>query len=54
MKELPQHILVQLHRFFEDYNVLEGKKSEVADFYDQKTALEIIRAARKAYELKKR
>ena len=48
--ELPKHVLTQLHQFFEDYKQLEGKKSEVAEFYDRTTALAVIRAARAAYD----
>ena len=50
IKALPSHILTQLHRFFEDYKVLEEKKVEVADFYDKELALDVIRAARQAYD----
>ena len=50
IRALPKHILTQLHRFFEDYKVLEGKGVDVADFYDKQVALEVIRAARKAYD----
>ena len=50
IRELPPHVLVQLHRFFEDYKVLEEKKTEVADFYDRKTAIDIIAASRTAYD----
>ena len=47
---LPKHVLVQLHRFFEDYKALESKRTEVQDFYDPATALAVIRAARAAYD----
>lgn len=50
MTDLPPHLLRELHRFFEDYKVLEHKKAEVADFYDQKAALAVIQAARASYE----
>ena len=48
--DLPPHVLTQLHRFFEDYKLLENKKVEVADFYDKRVALDVIRAARQAYD----
>lgn len=47
---LPKHVLTQLHRFFEDYKVLEGKKVDVAEFYEKEVALQVIRAARAAYD----
>ncbi|HVV88067.1 MAG TPA: inorganic diphosphatase [Kofleriaceae bacterium] len=47
---LPPHVLLELERFFEDYKVLEGKRVEVAGFYDRDAALAVIRAARDAYE----
>ena len=50
IRALPEHLLVQLHRFFEDYKALENKRTEVEDFYDKDTALAIIRAARAAYD----
>lgn len=33
--------------------MLEGKKCEVADFYDQRVAIEVIQAARAAYDRRK-
>jgi inorganic pyrophosphatase len=48
-KELPPHVTVELRRFFEDYKVLEGKKSEVDELYDRARALEVIREALAAY-----
>jgi inorganic pyrophosphatase len=47
---LPGHVLTQLQRFFADYKVLEGKKVEIADFYDKAHALDVIRRARAAYD----
>jgi inorganic pyrophosphatase len=32
ISELPQHILMQVHRFFEDYKKLENKEVKVKEF----------------------
>jgi inorganic pyrophosphatase len=48
--ELPPHVMRELERFFTDYKVLEGKRSEVGDMYDTARALAVIRQAREAYE----
>ena len=48
--ELPPHVMRELERFFTDYQVLEGKRSEVGDMYDTARALSVIRRAREAYE----
>jgi inorganic pyrophosphatase len=52
VKELPPHIMRELDRFFRDYKVLEGKQEEVevGELYGQDRALEVIRAARAAYD----
>jgi inorganic pyrophosphatase len=50
VSELPAHVMKELDRFFRDYKMLEGKKSEVGDMYDRKRALEVIRASRAAYD----
>jgi inorganic pyrophosphatase len=50
LKELQPHVMVELDRFFRDYKKLEGKRSEVGELYDQKTALDVIRASREAYD----
>ncbi|HEY1550968.1 MAG TPA: inorganic diphosphatase [Kofleriaceae bacterium] len=47
---LPQHILAELHRFFEDYKVLEGKATEVEDFFDRAAAIAAITRARTTYD----
>ena len=46
---LPPHILKELDRFFRDYKMLEGKRSDVGDLYGLDHALTIIAKARAAY-----
>jgi len=50
LADIPQHVMKEVDRFFRDYKTLEEKRVDVSDFYDQKKALEVIRAARAAYE----
>lgn len=50
LDQIPQHVMKELDRFFRDYKTLEDKKVDVSEFYDRKRALEIITAARAAYE----
>ncbi|MEO8406633.1 MAG: inorganic diphosphatase [Chitinophagaceae bacterium] len=45
MEDLPQHFLLELRNFFEQYKVLENKKVEIDNFQDQKTACKIIEDA---------
>jgi inorganic pyrophosphatase len=54
LQQLPPHIMRELDRFFRDYKVLEGKRVEIDDFYGQAHAVDVIRAARAAYESGKR
>jgi inorganic pyrophosphatase len=49
MKELPQHFLLELKNFFEQYKVLENKKVEIDNFQDKEAALKIIEAAIRYY-----
>lgn len=42
MEELPQHFLLELRNFFEQYKVLENKKVEIDNFQDKATAYKII------------
>jgi len=42
MEELPQHFLLELRNFFEQYKVLENKKVEIDNFQDKATAFKII------------
>jgi inorganic pyrophosphatase len=48
-RQLPRHVMVELRRFFEDYKVLEGKRTEVDELYDRQRALEVIRESLAAY-----
>jgi inorganic pyrophosphatase len=50
MQELPQHFLLELKNFFEQYKVLENKKVEIEEFQDQSVALEIIKEAIDRYK----
>src|ERR1044071_1302791 len=50
MNELPQHFLLELRNFFEQYKVLENKKVEIDNFQDQEAALKIIRDAIEFYK----
>ena len=40
--DLPQHFLLELRNFFEQYKVLENKKVEIDNFQDKDTAYRII------------
>lgn len=45
MEDLPQHFLLELRNFFEQYKVLENKKVEIDNFQDKETAFKIIQDA---------
>jgi inorganic pyrophosphatase len=47
--ELPQHLLLQVQRFFLDYKVLEGKKVSLERPLGPGEALSILNAARDHY-----
>jgi inorganic pyrophosphatase len=47
--ELPPHVMIELRRFFQDYKVLEGKKSEVEDLYGREKALRVVKDAIAGY-----
>jgi inorganic pyrophosphatase len=42
INELPQHFLLELKNYFEQYKVLENKKVEIDNFQDKDAALKII------------
>ena len=42
IKDLPQHFLLELRNFFEQYKVLENKKVEIDNFQDKETAFKVI------------
>jgi inorganic pyrophosphatase len=48
--QLPQHVLRQIRRFFEDYKVLEHKQVTVEDLLGPREAQAIIREALEAYQ----
>lgn len=50
MEELPQHFLLELRNFFEQYKVLENKKVVIDNFQDQQTAHRIIEEAVAFYQ----
>jgi len=45
IKDLPQHFLLELRNFFEQYKVLKNKKVEIDNFQDKETAYKVIDAA---------
>lgn len=45
IRDLPQHRMAELRRFFLDYKVLEGKTVVVDDFLDRADALAVVRGA---------
>jgi len=49
VKELPQHFLLELRNYFEQYKVLENKKVEIDNFQDKEDALGIINESIKYY-----
>ena len=48
--ELPQHFLLELRNFFEQYKVLENKKVAIDNFQDKETAFMIIGEAINYYK----
>jgi inorganic pyrophosphatase len=50
MDELPQHFLLELRNFFEQYKVLENKKVEIDNFQDKAIACSIIEEAIEHYK----
>jgi inorganic pyrophosphatase len=50
VEDLPQHFLLELRNFFEQYKVLENKKVEIDNFQDKDTAYKIIGEAIKYYK----
>jgi inorganic pyrophosphatase len=49
LDELPQHVMIEIRRFFEDYKVLEGKPVAVGADLDCEQALALLRAAAARY-----
>jgi inorganic pyrophosphatase len=50
IEDLPNHFLLELRNFFEQYKVLENKKVEIDNFQDAKTACKIIQSAIDLYK----
>lgn len=50
IKDLPQHLLQQIHRFFEDYKKLENKTVQVKSFEDREHALQIVKSSIDLYK----
>lgn len=52
VEDLPQHFLLELKNFFEQYKVLENKKVEIDNFQDQDIAFGVITDAITFYKEK--
>ena len=52
--EMPEHRLLMLRRFFQDYKLLEGKKVEVDQFQPSATAFPVIEDALHRYSQQRR
>jgi inorganic pyrophosphatase len=50
MEDLPQHFLLELKNFFEQYKVLENKKVEIDNFQDQLISYRIINESINLYK----
>lgn len=50
---LPPHVIKELHRFFEDYKILEDKEVTVGDLRGRVDAINVIKSAIKLYQEKK-
>lgn len=50
INDLPQHFLLELRNFFEQYKVLENKKVEIDNFQDKDTAFNVINDAIEFYK----
>jgi inorganic pyrophosphatase len=49
LDQLPQHLIAEMRRFFEDYKVLEGKPVAVGDDLTREQAVATLRAAAARY-----
>lgn len=50
ISELPEHLLSQVHRFFEDYKKMEKKTVEVLEFQNNEKAWKIVEDSIKLYD----
>jgi inorganic pyrophosphatase len=50
IKELPEHTLNELQRFFEDYKVLEHKKVRIERFRGRDDAIDVIEQSFRLYD----
>ena len=49
VSQLPRHVMAELRRFFKDYKVLEGKRSDVDESYSPADAREVLERSVRAY-----
>lgn len=49
LEQLPPHWQVEVRNFFENYKVLENKKTLIENFQDKKRAIEIIHESRQRF-----
>ncbi len=50
IEDLPQHFLLELRNFFEQYKVLENKEVKIDNFQDKDTAYKVIQEAIDFYQ----
>ena len=54
MSELPQHVVAEIRRFFEDYKVLEKKPVAVGGDLSREQSVDVLRRAARRYRDQKR
>jgi inorganic pyrophosphatase len=52
LEDIPQHLLDEVHRFFEDYKKLENKEVVVEKFVGKEEAWEVVNRCIKLYDTK--
>lgn len=50
ISQLPEHLLQQIHRFFEDYKKLEKKEVKVGEFENNEKAYKVVEDSIKMYK----